>query len=140
MDDDPAAPLTGPSGRAPVQPGSTPGGDARPRRREAWWTWPVLVPLLWIPAIIIASLVLGLLPSPPDICGQPHGLTCQQTDAQISAIQLAACGSLALALALWLAVFLPPARRRPLYWRALLVLAADSALLCAALLVLRVGL
>ena len=136
MDDVPAAPPTGPSGRAPVRPGAR-------RRRQVWWIWPVLVPLLAIPAfiaaILVSGLVSGLLPS-PDFCGQPFGPTCQQEDAQISAIRLAACGGAALALALWLAAFLPPARRGPLSQRVLLVLTGHTAMLSAALIVLRVGL
>jgi hypothetical protein len=95
MDDDPAAPLTGPSGRAPVQPGSTSGGGAI-RRRQAWRTWPVIVPLLGIPAFIAATFVSSLVPSPPDFCGQPLGPTCQQADAQIIAMRMAAGATLAL--------------------------------------------
>ena len=93
----------------------------------------------WIPAFILAVLASSLLPSPPDMCGQPLGPTCLHADAQVSAIRLAGCGSLVLALVLWLAAFLPRVRRGPLSWRALLVLTGESALQCSALLVLRVG-
>jgi hypothetical protein len=43
--------------------------------------WLILVPLLGIPAFVIAGFVSFLLPMPPDFCGQAAQLTCQQADA-----------------------------------------------------------
>lgn len=114
--------------------------DDRAARRARWWTWPVLVPLLGIPALIIAVLVSSLIRTPPDFCGLPHGITCQQADAQINAARLAAYGSQAFALAIWLVAFLPRAPRGLRSWRAVFVLAGNSAMLCGALLALRVRL
>jgi len=138
MNDDPAAPPTGLSGPALMQPGRASGG--RKSQRQARSTWPVLVPLLGIPAFIIAAFVTSSIQSPPDFCGLPHGPTCQHVDAQISAIRLTAWCSLALALVLWLAAFALSGRRVRHGGQALLVLAGNAALLCAFLLWLRVGL